>query len=399
MRKFILSAAAILVAFSAGAVVPHRFYVPEVQGYQTLKGDFHIHSRFSDCDTWPTERVKEAAYDGLDFISMTDHLDSRHQHMVKDFGANADENTSYKLALKEANKYGIMVIHGAEITRGTCVIPAHFNVHFIEDATPIAHATEARDNEEWKNEIEKESQGLEAGLKEAKKQNAFCVWNHPDWERQAHNETKWWPLHTRLYKGGLMDGIEIFNQFMGIDPEAFHWAVQKNLAMVSGTDCHSPMFELVDYEKGEYRPMTLVFAKERSVEGIREALEARRTAVVGDGCVWGTESNIKPLLDACLKMEVIKYSGKKVTFKLTNLSSIPIMLKKDKGSEHLIYVRTQRLNEFESETLTVSYEDTRENFKSPSIDVNFYVENWLTDVDKPLKLRYHFDVPEKYFAK
>lgn len=399
MKKIILSIAAVIVAVNAGAVVPHRFYVPEVEGYQTLKGDFHIHTRFSDCDTWPTERVKEAAYDGLDFISMTDHLDSRHQHMVKDFGANTNENTSYELALKEAKNYGIMVIHGAEVTRGTCVIPAHFNVHFIDDATPIARATEARDKEVWKNEIEKEGQGLEAGLKEAKKQNAFCVWNHPDWERQAHNETKWWPLHTRLYKEGLMDGIEIFNQFMGIDPEAFHWAVQKDLTIVSGTDCHSPMFELVDYEKGEYRPMTLVFAKERSINGIREALEARRTAVVGDGCVWGTESNIKPLLDACLKMEVIKYSGKKVTFKLTNLSSIPITLKKDKGSEDLIYVRTQSINEFESVTLTVTYEDNRVNFKSPSVDVNFYVENWLTDVDKPLKLKYHFDVPGKYFEK
>lgn len=396
MKRIVILIAAVLASYSVSAVVPHRIVIPDVPGYKTLKGDFHVHTRFSDCDTWPSERVSEAAYDCLDFLSITDHLDSRHQHMVNDFGANVNENTSYEIASKAGKSRGVLVIHGAEITRGTCIMPAHFNVHFIEDAVPIVKATEARDNEAWKDEYKKEEQALTEGLKVARKQGGFLVWNHPDWERQAHNETIWWPMHTRLLNAGLMDGIEIVNRFTGYDPEAFHWAVEKNLAVVSGTDCHKPMFELVDYEKGEYRPMTLVFSKEKSLSGIREALDARRTAVLCDRSVYGTESNIKPLFDACIEVYDIKYTAKKVSFKIRNNSSIPVTLAKAPGSENVLYTRLIYINEFEEISVSVAPVDTRLPFDFSEFDVNFSVLNWLTDVDTPMKVSYHFVIPAKY---
>jgi hypothetical protein len=51
--------------------------VPDIPGYRTLKGDFHLHTVFSDGSVWPTVRVLEAWRDGLDVIALTDHLEYR----------------------------------------------------------------------------------------------------------------------------------------------------------------------------------------------------------------------------------------------------------------------------------------------------------------------------------
>lgn len=396
MKKFILCLAAALLTSGAGATVPHRSSIPNIPGYMTLKGDFHIHTNFSDATVWPVTRIDEADFDGLDFVSITDHLETHHQHMVNDFGARADRNTSYELAVKAARKYGILVIHGAELTRGTRIFPGHFNTHFITDGNAVAEVSEAHNGKYGKDEVKQEEEAIKAGLKEAKRQGAFLVWNHPDWEQQAPNETKWWPIHTEVFNAGLMDGIEIVNRFSGYDPEAFHWAIEKDLAIVTGTDAHKPMFQWVDYEKGEYRPMTLVFARERSLKGIREALDARRTAAVADGCVYGKAEWLEPLLKSCLQITDVKYSEKKVTVNLRNISSIPITLTKAPGGEKLTYPRLLYINEGEEFSIGINGIDSRKPIGIWEFDVNFYIANWFTDVDTPLLVSYHFIVPEKY---
>ena len=385
-----------LTALSAGATVPHRSRIPDIPGYITLKGDFHIHTNFSDAQVWPVTRVDEADLDGLDFISITDHLETHHQHMIKDYKADANRNSSYELAAKTAKKYGILVIHGAELTRGTRIFPGHFNTHFISDGDAICNAAEAHDGKYGSDEFRQEEEAIKAGLAEAKKQGAFVTWNHPDWEQQAPNETKWWPIHTELWNAGMIDGIEIYNQFSGFDPEAFHWAMEKDLTITTGTDAHKAMFQWVDYEKGEYRPMTLVFARERSLKGIREALDARRTAAVADGCVYGKEEWIKPLLAACVEISDVKFSEKKMTCTVRNNSTIPVILSKAPGSEMVVYSRQLRLNEGEDISFTVNGIDSRKPWNVYEFDVNFYVTNWLTDADTPLKVSLHYSVPDKY---
>ncbi len=396
MKKILLVIAGLAVALSLTATVPHRSRIPDIPGYKTLKGDFHMHTNFSDASVWPVTRVDEADFDGLDFISITDHIETHHQHMVKDFAADADRNSSYQMALKAAKKYGILVIHGAELTRGTRIFPGHFNTHFITDGNAIAEASEAHNGKYGQDEFRQEEEAIRSGLKEARKQGAFLVWNHPDWEQQAPNETKWWPIHTELLNAGLIDGIEIINRFSGYDPEAFHWAIEKDLAIVTGTDAHKPMFQWVDYEKGEYRPMTLVFAKDRTLDGIREALEKRRTAAYADGCVYGKAEWLEPLFKECFEVSNIKYTEKKVTFTVRNLSTIPIILKKAPGSENLTYCRLQYINGEEEISFSVNGTDSRKPIGVPEFDVNFYVDNWLTDVDTPLKVTYHFVMPDKY---
>ena len=164
---------------------------------------------------------------------------------------------------------------GGEITRG--MPPGHFNVSFVDSDTKIG---------EEEDKFEDHFEGMVAGLKEARKQGAFMVWNHPHWSRQAPNGPVWYDEHSRILDMGLMHGLEVFNQFDGFSKEVFHWAMQKNLTIVSGTDAHKLMELWIDYGNGELRPCTLVFAKEKSEAGIREALDNHRTAVLAQHKVY-----------------------------------------------------------------------------------------------------------------
>ena len=40
--------------------------IPDIEGYMTLKCDFHMHTVFADAQVTPTGRVREAWQDGLD---------------------------------------------------------------------------------------------------------------------------------------------------------------------------------------------------------------------------------------------------------------------------------------------------------------------------------------------
>ena len=51
--------------------------LPQVNGYNIYKADFHIHTVYSDGDLSGKGRATEAYYDGLDIIAITDHLEYR----------------------------------------------------------------------------------------------------------------------------------------------------------------------------------------------------------------------------------------------------------------------------------------------------------------------------------
>lgn len=370
-------------------MVQRKFNVPDIPGYVTLKGDFHIHTVFSDGSSWPTSRADEAFLDDLDIIAITDHCDTRHRKQVKAGYFNAekcDRNASYKIARKQAKKYGIITIHGAEITRGSRLFPGHFNTHFLKDAEPMVAAMESQDAA-IKDKKTREETAIMNALTAAREQGAFITWNHPHWEPQAPNSVEWMPIHEKVYKAGLMDGIEIVNYICGFSPEAFHFAMVRNLTVVSGTDVHNPIETMVDYEHGDRRCMTLVFAKERSEASVREALDCHRTAVVYDGCVYGKEEFLRPLFDQILKVVTVKTTKDKLYIKVQNVSSIPVRLKKAPGSEDVV-LRSPVINPGESYTLSAVPVMGAHEFKTKEVVFNYYVENFLTDADTPLKISY-----------
>ena len=322
--------------------------------------------------------------EGLDFIAVTDHVDARLLKQKNRGLMDFDRNESYKIAAAAGKSRGVLVIHGGEISRG--MPPGHFNTLFVSDCEAIGKASDAHDNH---------YDAMQAGLVEAQKQGGFLVWNHPHWERQAQNETRWYPEHTALYDAGLMQGVEIYNAFCGYSPEAHRWAMERGLALICGTDSHAPMFLNVDFAGGGLRPVTLVFARERSLGGIREALDARRTAVFADGMLYGREEVLQPLMQALFEVSDVKYAEKKVTFRVANRSSIPLTLRKAPGSEKIVFPRDMIIRPFEEVTLTVYGLDNKKPIGLDRFDVNFHVLNFLIDAGKPMTYSLHFEIPKK----
>ena len=99
--------------------------------------------------------------------------------------------------------------------------------------------------------------------------------------------------------------------------------------ITANTDIHATT--AADYRVyGNDRPMTLVFAKDKSLESVREALEAQRTLALAFNNLWGADQLLKDLFLACVKVEQL--SGNK--YVLTNISSIPFVLQQ-KGSNRV----------------------------------------------------------------
>ncbi|MBQ9962937.1 MAG: histidinol-phosphatase, partial [Alistipes sp.] len=92
MKRVLFLISALLVALSSVAQkkIPHavktyneatarrmEIVLPKVKGYNCYKGDFHIHTSYSDGRVNPSGRVVEAWVDGLDVIAITDHYEGR----------------------------------------------------------------------------------------------------------------------------------------------------------------------------------------------------------------------------------------------------------------------------------------------------------------------------------
>ncbi len=299
--------AAVVVAATVFAQTRYsdRIEIPDVGGFRTLQCDFHIHTVFSDGDVWPTFRIQEAVQEGLDAIAMTDHLEylPKSEYVVK------DRNASYKIAQAIARDAGLIVIPGAEITRS--MPPGHLNALFVQDANALV-----KDN--WKDAVA-----------EAAKQGALIIYNHPGWESQQPDRVpKWYPEHTYLHDNGWLAGVEVVNS-VEYYPEVLTWCQEKKLAVMGNSDTHGPIDMEYGHNPDRIRPLTLVFARERSVESIKEAIRERRTAVKRGGELIGGEEWLRRIFENSISFDTKSVSvqgrGTKV-LRITNRSGIPYSL-------------------------------------------------------------------------
>lgn len=251
-QRIILSILLVNLFFAAFALGQSRREInfPDILGYKTLKCDLHMHTVFSDGLVWPSVRVDEAWREGLDVISITDHIE--YQPHKKDIPTN--HNRPYYVALSRAREKNILLIKGTEITRETP--PGHFNAIFLRDVNSL------------------DTEDLFDVMKAADKQNAFVFWNHPGWKPEHKG---WFDTHTTLYENKWMHGIEVVNGG-SYYPEAHEWCLEKNLTMMSNSDIHQPA-TLLETSPGNHRSMTLVFAREQTTEAVKEALVKGRTTV------------------------------------------------------------------------------------------------------------------------
>ncbi len=272
---------------------------PDIEGYKTLKTDLHIHTVFSDGYVWPTIRVQEALKDGLDAIAMTDHIEYQpHKNDIP----HPDRNRSYEIALQEAKNHDLLVINGSEITRSEPV--GHNNAIFLSDANALLE------------------DDAEDAFIAANDQGAFVFWNHPAWVAQSK---KGLPIFSDFQRQRVqsrqLHGIEVINS-IDYAEEALQIALDHNLTIMGTSDIHG----LIDWDyihKDKTRPVTLVFAEEKSLESIKEALFDRRTVAAYTDLLVGREEFLIPLLESCLRVNSASYDGDSqiLSVELENLSS------------------------------------------------------------------------------
>ena len=348
MKKFILAAAGLAFAFNASAQFYYQdatnvdmlrhsrqtaaerteIILPQVNGYNVYKADLHLHTIYSDGDVTPEYRVREAWNDGLDVVASTEHVEyRRHEGKMISFlkgyvkngaeavndniirkdadkeGIQSDLNHSVRLYQATAKGYGITVIPGAEITREPTVI-GHYNALFTTDNNTIYDTDPAQ------------------SMRNARAQGAIIMQNHPGWRR---TDLSMLEFETKVYGEGLIDGIEIMNgsEFY---PKAIDRAKEYGYFMSSNTDAHddtSGNYSL----NGTFRNMTLIMAKDKSLESLKEALLARRTLAYSYGSIAGEEQLLKDFFKASMNVNVLNVDSKgKKTVSLTNMSSFAYLL-------------------------------------------------------------------------
>ncbi len=306
-----------------------KIFFPDIDGYKTLLTDFHQHTVFSDGSVWPTIRVEEAIKDGLDAISLTEHLE--YQPYSKDI-PNPDRNRAYNIAKSFAENKNksldrkLIVINGQEITRS--MPPGHINAIFLNDANKLLHPKDSL-----------------KGILAANKQDAFVFWNHPAWPAQRSDGiAKLDEFHKYLIEKKLLHGIEVVNELY-YSEEALRLALENDLTIMGTSDIHGLvdwLFKVPDDNESSnstlpgHRPVTIIFSKDKSEDGIKDALFAGKTAVFYNELLIGKEENLKPLVEKCLVINNIndlelgysedgKSTIKKVEIK--NVSDAPFILK------------------------------------------------------------------------
>ena len=307
--------------------------IPQIAGYNVYKADLHTHTIYSDGAITPAWRVREAWFDGLDIIAITDHIEYRRieremlQYMGKYIkeeyrnlpkgvntnlqGSPADErgilvdlNVGYEKAVECNEQYGLLVVRGVEITRNE----GHFNAVFTKDNNKIYHPD------------------IETSIRNAVKQGAFVFQNHPKHDQTTASTMT--PLAEDLHGKGLLKGIELCNGPVQWSRLISH-CLDNGYAPISNSDGHTTMAERFypHYNNGCYRNMTFILATECTEKAIKEALHKGRTIAYHNNKLIGKEEYLTELFKASVSVEHMCDNKKETMVIVTNKSSFPYQLK------------------------------------------------------------------------
>ena len=384
---FLLLASLCIFNVNAQKKIPHTYrplgvkptqrteiILPEVNGFKCYKGDFHIHTSYSDGRVNPKGRVLEAWYDGLDVIAITDHYEGTsglkgalkvaaplspdgkplEYKSARDAGhATADFNAIHKEAEWQLKRNGfpMLIIKGCEMAREPKEY-GHFNCLFLKDINSVYDPDIAE------------------AFKKVKKQGGIVIHNHPSYRRGTTDKSE---SHKKLYDAGLIDGVEVANG-VNFYPQMVRRCVDEKLTMFGNTDEHV----LTAYRFGSlncYRTMTLIFAKDLTEKAIKDAILKHRTLAYVCGYIAGEEKLLGDFLNAAVDCKLMKVNEKKGerTFMYTNMSSITYRLRRGKT----IY----ELEPFKSLIFTLGKNKKTGEYLAPQ----FTVENmWHMDFKHPV---------------
>jgi len=247
---------------------------PKVGEYDVLIGDFHCHTVKSDGKVTPRERIVEAYRFGLDVIAITDHRNFLAYNQVSRF----------------ANCLGILLIRGFETGISK-------KEHFVCLGVPPDYVP--RDSHEWSETKEGKTAFCDEELSRIKDSGGLVIYAHPHMGMRE-------PVLRGIERGEIV-GIEVKNGVVGSGwnsvlshgtycyPDAFDWALRHNLAVMSSSDLHVPRIS------GD-EPCTLVLVRERTPDGVLDAIRSRRTIAWFCGMLWGREELLRDLMSSMVSV-------------------------------------------------------------------------------------------------
>ena len=391
MKKLLIISAFAGLCFSSAEAqksIPHNYrpvgvqpskrteiILPQVNGYNVYKGDFHIHTSYSDGRINPAGRVLEAWYDGLDVIAITDHYEGcsgvkkalkvaaphfpdgkpvAYKTASESGVIPADFNAIYKEAEWQLkfSRYPMLLIKGCEMAREPKEY-GHFNCLFLKDINAVYN------------------KDIAVAFKNVHEQGGIVVHNHPSYRRPKGTTDKS-ESHKKLYDAGLIDGVEIANG-TNFYPRMVRRCIDEKLTMFANTDEHV----LTSYRFGSnncYRTMTLIFAKDLTEKAIKDAILKHRTLAYFAGNIAGEEKLLGDFLNAAVDCRKVKEDKEKHerTYILTNMSSITYRLCRD----NVVY----ELEPFKAVMVTLGKNKESGENNTPK----FTVENmWHIDFEHP----------------
>ena len=347
--------------------------LPQVKGYNIYKGDFHIHTSYSDGNITPAARVSEAWLDGLDIISITDHYEN-HKGVQKFFKVTAPYNengvaTPYQAPLKvgslkvdfnaiheeaakqlEKSGYPMLLIKGCEMARNNNT-HGHFNCLFLNDINTVF------------------DKDMKVAFKKVHDQGGIVVHNHPGWRRKTTDKTE---FHEDVYSAGLIDGVEVVNGHT-FYPHIVKRCIDEKLTMFANTDIHG----VSSYKRMSpevFRTMTFVLAKDLTEKDVKDAILKHRTMAYVAGNVIGEEKWLVELFNESVDCRMVCENKEKGTckYQITNHSSIPYTLRKGK--------KTYTLEPFKSLYFNLGKDEKGKKYLLPE----FRIENmWHVDYQHP----------------
>lgn len=341
-----------------------------------------MHTVFSDGHVWPTFRVREAQRDGLDVISITEHID--YEGFPNELKYHREE--AFKIAEERAKKTDVILIKGVEISPR--VPPYHNNALFLEnvDKLPYPYMKDTHHTFVMNDEIKRKD--VMAPFEEVEKQGGFVFYNHPSY--------KWWDkkekelftdIHQELLARKILGGVEVVNSGK-YNIIAHRMAEKYDLTMFANSDEH---YE-IEGSYSDHRPMTLIFATEKSKSAIEEAIREKRTMLYFGDYLVGRMREAEPFFSSSLEITTKKItSGKAPMLKVnfTNNSDVPfdIKLQTDYIVENL---PLGRLKLKANETTSVMLHPVWEYPETLTMDL--VVENILVSPEKPLETQINVDL-------
>ncbi|MBJ2175207.1 phosphotransferase [Aureibaculum sp. A20] len=354
----------------------NRLNIPDIPGYMTLKADFHLHTVFSDGHVWPTFRVREAQQNGLDVISLTEHID--YEGFPNELAYNRER--AFEIAEAAAENTEVLVVRGVEISPR--VPPYHHNALFLKnvDKIPYQYMKDTHNTFIMKDKIERSE--LLAPFLEAQRQGGFVFYNHPSYNWWDKKDTLLFTdFHQELLDKEILAGVEVSNSGR-YNKIAHEFAEKYDLTIICNSDEH---YDIASRYKDNHRPMTLVFAKEKTEAAVAEALRKKRTLAYFRDYLVGRFPEADAFFRASIEIIPEKGKGKnspllKVHIKNTTQIPYRVQLKTDYLIEDL---PLGQLIIPANETKTIILNPI---WKYPKIiTLDFVVQNILVSPEEALK--------------